>query len=151
MRIEDLSAKMKYISLLDISKREQESKNIGNLNTSLSINKISNRTLELEWINPIDVISSNSFNKIGLQNIPSRNESGVVLQIAGSCLVGSNNVGDLNSSYLRNNSLIVCGSIYSTTDISTDSDISYKYNLKIILDIVLINFQINIFKLNLVI
>jgi hypothetical protein len=107
-------------------------KNIGNLNTSLGINKINNRTLELEWINPIDVISSNSFNKIGIQSIPSRNESGVVLQVAGSCLMGSNNVGTLNSSFLRNNSLIVCGSIYSTTDITTDSDISYKYNLKII-------------------
>ena len=107
-------------------------KNIGNINNSLGINKINNRTLELEWISPIDVISSNSFNKIGLQTIPTRNEEGVVLQIAGSCLLGSNNVGTLNSSYLRNNSLIVCGSIYSTTDITTDSDISYKYNLKII-------------------
>jgi hypothetical protein len=107
-------------------------KNIGNLNNSLAINKINNRTLELEWINPIDVISSNSFSKIGLQSIPTRNEQGVVLQIAGSCLMGSNNVGTLNSSYLRNNALIVCGSIYSTTDISTDSDISYKYNLEYI-------------------
>ena len=107
-------------------------KNIGNLNTSLGINKINNRTLELEWINPIDVISSNSYSKFGLQTIPTRNEAGIVLQIAGSCLIGSNNVGTLNSSFLRNNSLIVCGSIYSTTDITTDSDISYKYNLKII-------------------
>jgi hypothetical protein len=107
-------------------------KNIGNLNNSLTINKINNRTLELEWINPIDIISSNSFSKIGIQSIPSRNESGVVLQVAGTCLMGSNNVGTLNSSFLRNNSLIVCGSIYSTTDISTDSDISYKYNFEII-------------------
>ena len=107
-------------------------KNIGNLNNSLGINKINNRTLELEWINPIDVISSNSFSKIGIQSIPSRNEEGVVLQIAGSCLMGSNNVGTLNPNFLRNNSLVVCGSIYSTTDITTDSDISYKFNLKII-------------------
>ena len=98
-------------------------KNIGNLNNSLGINKINNRTLELEWINPIDVISSNSFSKIGIQSIPSRNEEGVVLQIAGSCLMGSNNVGTLNPNFLRNNSLVVCGSIYSTTDITTDSDI----------------------------
>jgi hypothetical protein len=107
-------------------------KNIGNSNTSLGINKINNRTLELEWINPIDVISSNSFSKLGIQSIPTRNESGVVLQIAGSCLMGSNNVGGVNSSYLRNNSLVVCGSIYSTNDINADSDISYKYNLKFI-------------------
>jgi hypothetical protein len=107
-------------------------KNIGNLYNSLGINKINNRTLELEWINPIDVISSNSFSKIGIQTIPTRNEAGVVLQIAGSCLMGSNNVGTLNSSFLRNNSLVVCGSIYSTTDITTDSDISYKFNFKII-------------------
>ena len=107
-------------------------KNIGNLYNSLAINKINNRTLELEWINPVDVISSNSFSKIGLQSIPTRNEGGVVLQIAGSCLIGSNNVSGLNSSFLRNNSLIVCGSIYSTTDITTDSDISYKYNFNII-------------------
>lgn len=107
-------------------------KNIGNSNTSLGINKINNRTLELEWINPIDVISSNSFSKLGIQSIPTRNESGVVLQVAGSCLIGSNNVGSLNSIYLRNNSLVVCGSIYSTNDINADSDISYKYNLKFI-------------------
>jgi len=107
-------------------------KNIGNLYNSLAINKINNRTLELEWINPVDVISSNSFSKIGIQSIPTRNEGGVVLQIAGSCLIGSNNVSGLNPSFLRNNSLIVCGSIYSTTDITTDSDISYKYNFNII-------------------
>jgi hypothetical protein len=107
-------------------------KNIGQLNTSLSVNKINNRTLELDWTNPIDVISSNSFIKIGSQSIISRNEENVVLQVAGSSLIGSKNVNSLSSTYLRDNSLVVCGSIYSTTDITTDSDISYKYNLKII-------------------
>jgi len=107
-------------------------KNIGNLYNSLAINKINNRTLELDWLNPTDVISSNLFNKFGSQSIPSRNESGIVFQVAGSCLIGSNNIDSINSSFLRNNSLIVTGNIYSTNDINSDSDISYKYNIKII-------------------
>ena len=106
--------------------------NIGNINSSLGINKINNRTIELDWFNPIDIINSNSFNKFGIQSIPTRNEGGIVLQIAGSCLIGSSNVNNLSSSYLSNNSLVVCGSVYSTSDITSDSDISYKYNIKLI-------------------
>ena len=105
---------------------------IGGLSNTLGINRINNRSLVLDWINPIDVISSNSFMKVGFQNVPTRNEGGIVLQVAGSCLIGSNNISTITNNRISNNSLIVSGSIYTTVDITTDSDISYKYNIQVI-------------------
>ena len=70
--------------------------------------------------------------KVGFQNVPTRNEGGIVLQVAGSCLIGSNNISTITNNRISNNSLIVSGSIYTTVDITTDSDISYKYNIQVI-------------------
>ena len=72
--------------------------------------------------------------KFGDQTLVARKENGVVIQIAGNCLIGKTvGTNQLNASYL-NNTLCVAGTIYSTVDISTDSDISYKYNIRIIDD-----------------
>jgi len=109
---------------------------IGNFNNTFIIDNISNNIAYLNWYNPLDIITSNSFIKFGFQSVPDRIGNNIVIQIAGSCLIGSNNVSsnDLSDNYLKNNTLIVAGSIYATNDITTDSDISYKYNIKIIND-----------------
>ena len=55
------------------------------------------------------------------------------MQIGGKVLIGNTNISttSLNSSYFSN-TLVVAGKIYATVDTTTDSDISYKYNIKII-------------------
>lgn len=101
--------------------------------TTLIINKIENNTAFLNWFNPLDVIQKKTFIKFGNQSVPDRTGNGIVLQIAGGCIIGTNTTAnDLGDAYIQNNILVVSGSIYATTDISTDSDISYKSNLKII-------------------
>jgi hypothetical protein len=106
---------------------------IGSVNNTLVIDYLSNNIAYLNWYNPLDVITSNkTFIKFGDQNVPNRTDNGIVFQIAGGCLIGSNNISsnDISDEYIKNNILVVSGSIYATNDISTDSDISYKYNIK---------------------
>jgi len=108
---------------------------IGFQNYSLAISNIDTekRNIYLNWTSGADAIIGSLFNKFGDPAIPTRNESGIAVQVAGKCLIGNNvDSSVLNTSYLNNNHLIVAGSIYATNDINADSDISYKYNLQII-------------------
>ena len=108
---------------------------IGTQNYSLAISNIDNqsRKIYLNWTSGADAIIGSLFNKFGDPTVPTRNENGIAVQVAGKCLVGNNvDSSILNSSYLSKNHLIVSGSIYATNDINADSDISYKYNLEII-------------------
>ena len=109
---------------------------IGGLNTTFFIDALSNNTAYLNWYNPLDIVVKQSYIKFGDQNVETRNDNGVVLQIAGNCFIGSNNINSNNiaSDFIKNNILVVAGSIYSTTDITTDSDISYKYDIELIKD-----------------
>ena len=109
---------------------------IGGLNTTFFIDALSNNTAYLNWYNPLDIVVKQSYIKFGDQNVETRNDNGVVLQIAGNCFIGSNNINSniIASDFIKNNILVVAGSIYSTTDITTDSDISYKYDIELIKD-----------------
>lgn len=111
-------------------------KNNGIIDNSLFIDNISNNTAFLNWYNPLDIIIKKPFIKFGNQNIPNRNDNGIVFQVAGGCIIGSNNISsnDISETYIKNNILVVSGSIYATTDITTDSDIAYKYDIKLIDD-----------------
>lgn len=108
-----------------------------NIYNILSVNNIdSNSNIYLNWIPPGNASSINLFSKIGSPNIITCNISSIALQVAGSCLIGSDNNSILNmdKSYYNNNTLIVTGNIYSTMDITTDSDINYKFNITKILN-----------------
>jgi hypothetical protein len=111
-------------------------KNNGIIDNALFIDNISNNTAFLNWYNPLDIIIKKPFIKFGNQNIPNRNDNGIVFQVAGGCIIGSNNISsnDISETYIKNNILVVSGSIYATTDITTDSDIAYKYDIKLIDD-----------------
>jgi len=105
---------------------------IGTQNYSLAISNIDTekRNIYLNWTSSADAIIGSLFNKFGDPAIPTRNENGIAVQVAGKCLVGNDvDSSVLNSSYLNKNHLIVAGSIYATNDINADSDISYKYNI----------------------
>jgi len=109
---------------------------IGQPNTTFFIDSVSNNTAYLNWYNPLDIVVKQSYIKLGDQNVETRNDDGIVLHVAGHCFIGSNNVtsNDIASDFIKNNMLVVSGSIYTTTDISTDSDISYKYDIELIKD-----------------
>jgi hypothetical protein len=109
--------------------------NIGNIGDSFIISNINNNTAYLNWSNPLSSVILNPYIKFGDQSVINRSNN-IVFHVAGGCLIGSNNISsnDLNDSYLKNNLLVVAGSIYATTDITTDSDISYKYDIKLIDD-----------------
>ena len=110
--------------------------NNGIVDSSLFIDNLSNNTAFLNWYNPLDIITKKPFIKFGNKLTPDRNDNGIVFQVAGGCIIGSNNISsnDISESYIKNNILVVAGSIYATTDITTDSDISYKNDIKIITD-----------------
>lgn len=105
----------------------------GSSNTALFINSNNNNNLQLEFADPYDKIVNRRHIKFGDQSAPTRNENGIIMQIAGKVLIGSNNIGvaNLDSSFFSN-TLFVAGKIYSTNDVTSDSDISYKYNIRII-------------------
>ena len=106
----------------------------GTINDAMFINNIESNKLFLTWKNPMSLFTQQSFIKIGNStDTNSRNidNSNLVLQITGSCLIGSN-TNNITGNYLTNNTLIVAGNIYSTSDITTDSDIAYKYNIELI-------------------
>lgn len=105
----------------------------GIYDTTFFINNVSNNTLYLTFDDPVEKMVRKPHIKFGNQSITARKENGVVIQIAGNCLIGSNTVSTLGADYLKN-TLCVAGTIYSTIDISTDSDIAYKYNIKVIED-----------------
>jgi hypothetical protein len=108
----------------------------GTSNMTFVIDKIvNNSNLYMKFANPVSNLISTSFIKIGDETIPTRNQCNLTVQIAGKCLIGSNSneIYNLNSNYLSN-TLVVVGKIYTTKDISSDSDISYKYNIKLIED-----------------
>ena len=109
---------------------------IGLVNNTLSIDSVSNNTVYLNWYNPLDIIVRQTYIKLGDQKVETRNDNGNTVQIAGKCFIGSNNItsNDISGDFIKNNMLVVAGSIYSTTDITTDSDISYKYNIELIKD-----------------
>jgi len=109
---------------------------IGNINSTLVIDNLYNNNINLNWYNPLDIIIKHPFIKFGNQSNPSRNDNGIVFQIEGGCIIGSNNTtpNDISETFLKNNILVVAGSIYASTDITTDSDISYKHDIKIIND-----------------
>lgn len=118
--------------------------NIGSLNNFINVTKINNNAVEegnriptavLDWVSPNDIFKNVTYAKIGYQNVISCNlNSNIKLQVAGSCIIGCNLLNTIPSNYINQNTLIVAGQIYSTLDITTDSDISYKYNLKKIND-----------------
>jgi hypothetical protein len=105
----------------------------GIYDTTFYINNVSNNTVYLTFDDPYEKLIRRPHIKFGNQNIIARKENGVVIQIAGNCLIGSNDVATVGATYLKH-ALCVAGTIYSTVDITTDSDISYKYNIKIIED-----------------
>ena len=106
----------------------------GNSNNVMTISSVNGNKSYFSWKNPLDIINEQNFIKLGNNNaITTRNENGIALQVAGSCLIGSNvSTLSLSSLYLQNNALVVSGNIYSTSDIATDSDIAYKYNIELI-------------------
>jgi hypothetical protein len=106
----------------------------GNINNVMTISSVNGNKSFFSWKNPLDIINEQSFVKLGNNNtITTRNENGIALQVAGSCLIGNNvSAASLSSLYLQNNTLVVSGNIYSTSDITTDSDIAYKYNIELI-------------------
>ncbi len=109
----------------------------GTIDSALFINEIdiNNNNYKLQFIDPYIKLVNKTHIKFGDQNAPTRNENGIRMQIAGKVLIGSNQISSeyLNSSFFSN-TLVVSGRIYSTNDINADSDISYKYNIKIIDD-----------------
>lgn len=106
----------------------------GIINNCMIIDNLSNNTAFLNWYNPLDIIVKHPFIKFGNQSVPNRNDNGIVFQIEGGCIIGSNNTtpSDISDTYLKNNILVVAGSIYASTDITTDSDISYKNDIRVI-------------------
>jgi len=104
---------------------------VGSVNNVLTIQNINNKNIKCNWSNVGDIFGTLNYVKIGNQNIYTCNINPVKLQIAGSCIICNDNTGlaNITTNYINNNSLIVVGNIYTTTDITTDSDISYKYNL----------------------
>lgn len=114
--------------------------NIGAKNTFMYISNVTNNsvttgnripTAVLDWVSPNDIFKNVSYAKIGFQNVISCNiDSNVKLQVAGSCIIGCNLLQNISASYISQNTLIVAGQIYTTNDVTTDSDISYKYNIK---------------------
>jgi len=105
----------------------------GIYDTTFYVTNVSNNNIYLTFDDPVEKMVKKPHIKFGNQTIAARKENGVVIQIAGNCLIGSNSVATLGANYLKN-TLCVAGTIYSTIDITTDSDISYKYNIKIIDD-----------------
>jgi hypothetical protein len=113
---------------------------IGSKNTFLYISNVTNNsvttgnripTAVLDWVSPNDIFKNVSYAKIGYQNVISCNiDPNIKLQIAGSCIIGCNLLQNISSNYISQNTLIVAGQIYTTNDVTTDSDISYKYNIK---------------------
>lgn len=109
--------------------------NQGYPNLGLIISNIVGNNVYFKFDDPISNLFTRPFIKIGDQSLPTRAECNMTLQIAGKCIIASN-VNELtyiNRDFLSN-TLIVAGRIYTTRDISSDSDISYKYNIKIIDD-----------------
>lgn len=109
--------------------------NIGYADAFLNIDKINNKLAYLNWTDPLSNLLKKPFIKIGDPNAQNRTDANICLQIAGSCLIGNaanTTPASLNASFMNTNALVVAGSIYSTTDITTDSDISYKYDIKLI-------------------
>jgi hypothetical protein len=101
----------------------------------LCINNLNNtdRTITLNWSNPADLITTRFYHKIGDQSIFTRTDNGLALQVAGKCLIGTDNIqANSLTSKITDNNLIVVGKIYATIDINTDSDISHKYDFKLI-------------------
>lgn len=89
------------------------------------------KTISLNWSNPADLITTRFYHKIGDQSIFTRNDVGLALQVAGKCLIGTDNIQSSSlTSKINDNNLIVVGKIYATIDINTDSDISHKYDIK---------------------
>jgi len=104
----------------------------GIIDTAFFVSNISNNIVYMNFDDPVEKMVRKPHIKFGDQSLISRKENGVVIQIAGNCLIGKT-TNQLASPYL-NNTLCVAGTIYATIDISTDSDISYKYNIRIIDD-----------------
>ncbi len=105
----------------------------GIYDTTFFINNVSNNTVYLNFDDPVEKMVRKPHIKFGNQSIVARKENGVVIQIAGNCFIGSNDTAAVGANYLKN-TLCVSGTIYSTVDISTDSDLAYKYNIKVIED-----------------
>lgn len=105
----------------------------GIYDTTFFIDKVNCNNIYLNFDDPVEKMVRKPHIKFGNQTITKRNANGVVIQIAGNTLIGTNNLDALTDDYLRH-TLCVAGTIYSTIDITTDSDISYKYNIKLIKD-----------------
>ena len=112
---------------------------IGDVNNFLTINNITNNkpdegnnivTANLAWVPPNNIFTNVTFAQIGYPGVITCNVGTIKLQVAGSCIIGSNYINTIGPSYINQNTLIVTGQIYTTNDVTTDSDISYKYDLK---------------------
>lgn len=104
-----------------------------NVYNLLNVNSIDNNSnVFLNWVNPQNIFNTLPFCKIGSTSIITCNIVPIVLQIAGNCLIGSDNIAinNLTNNYITDNTLVVIGNIYTTKDITTDCDISYKFNIK---------------------
>lgn len=84
----------------------------------------------LEWVTPNNFFNNVTFAKIGYQNLTTCNLNPVKLQVSGHCIIGSNYLNNISQNFINENALIVTGEIYTTNDVTTDSDISYKYDLQ---------------------
>jgi len=105
----------------------------GIIDTTFYVDRINSNNMFLTFDDPVERMVRRPHIKFGNQTITARKENNVVIQIAGNCLIGCNLIDQLNANYLKN-TLCVAGTIYSTIDISTDSDLSYKYNINLIND-----------------
>lgn len=112
--------------------------NIGNQYDFLHIKEILNDDVDeghrlistcLEWVAPNSIFDNVNYAKIGYQTLTTCNIDPIKLQVAGHCIIGSNYLNDVGTEYLNDNALIVTGQIYTTHDVTTDSDMSYKYDL----------------------
>ena len=118
----------------------------GIVNNFLTINSIDNN-VRCAWTDITKIFDILPYCKIGGDinsyscNViyPDGTRNNVSFQIDGKCIIANNTynksggIGSISSDYISKNSLIVIGNIYTTQDITTDSDISYKYNLEKIL------------------
>lgn len=106
-------------------------------NQTFLIDKIEDENnIFLKFDNPVRDIIDTNFIKIGNQSLPTINEDGVTIQLAGKCVIANltDEITGFNRTYLNNKTLTVIGKTYVTIDTTVDSDISYKYNIKLIDD-----------------
>lgn len=90
----------------------------------------------LKFDNPVRDIIDTTFIKIGDQSLATINECNITVQLAGKCVIAhlTTDITGFDRTFLTNKALTVIGKSYISIDTTVDSDISYKYNIKLIDD-----------------